>query len=262
MAPSPARLVIAPLLACLLVSCSRTPMLYPAPAIPVPSPPPAPLEEVWLEVDDVGRVCGWFEDGARSGPALVLLHGNGENLETLRLSGALRAFADLGFPSLAIDYPGYGSSDGKPSESRLVASAAAALEWMRQRHPDRPLVLVGWSLGAAVALQAATASPLDGVIAMSPWTSLAEIGRQHFPAWMVSLFARESYDSLEAAQTLELPVLVIHGALDNIVPVGHGRRVAAALPDARWVQVEGYGHNDLLGAPRVWEEMRRFLEAR
>jgi len=192
----------------------------------------------------------------------VFLHGNAENLETLRLSGTLRAFADLGFPWLAIDYPGYGRSQGKAAESRLVASTAAAVDWMHRRHPDRPLVLLGWSLGAAVALQTATGSAVDGVVAMSAWTSLREIGREHFPSWMVGLFARESYDSLDAASRIEVPVLVIHGARDNIVPVGHGRRVAAALADARWVQVEGYGHNDLLGAPLVWEEMRRFLETR
>jgi pimeloyl-ACP methyl ester carboxylesterase len=213
-------------------------------------------------VGDVGRVCAWFRDGGRPGPALVLLHGNGENLETLRLSGSLQAYSALGLPWLAIDYPGYGRSEGKATESRLVASATAAVDWMRRRHPDRSLVLSGWSLGAAVALQTATGTAVDGVVAMSAWTSLQEIGGEHFPAWMVRLFARDSYDSLTAAESIEVPVLVIHGALDSIVPVGHGRRVAAALPDSRWVQVEGYGHNDLFAAPLVWEEIRRFLETR
>ena len=69
-----------------------------------------------------------------------------------------------------------------------------------------------------MALQAATVSSLDGVIAMSPWTSLAEIGREHFPAWMVSLFARESYDSVEAAGRIKIPVLVLHGTRDTIIP--------------------------------------------
>lgn len=234
-------------------------MLYPAPAVPVPSPPPSPLEEVWLQVDGVGRVSSWYQEAGRPGPCLVFLHGNGENLETLRVSGALAAFSELGLPSLAVDYPGYGLSEGSPSEPRLVASALAAIAWLERRCPERAVALVGWSLGAAVALQAAARVPVDRVVAMSPWTSLAEIGREHFPGWLVGLFARETYDSLSVAPGLEMPVLVLHGERDSIIPVEHGRRVAAALPDARWVPVPGHGHNDLLGASVVWEKMRRFL---
>lgn len=234
-------------------------MLYPAPAILVPSPPPAPLEEVWLEVDGVGRVCSWFREGEGSGPALVFFHGNGENLETLRLSGTLEAFADLGLPWLAVDYPGYGLSEGKAAEPRLVASGVAATEWIGRRHPRRPIVLVGWSLGAAVALQTAVRTPVAGVVAMSAWTNLSEIGREHFPSWLVGAFVRESYDSLRAAADVRVPALVIHGGSDNIIPVEHGRRIAATLPAARWIEVPGYGHNDLLGASRVWDELRRFL---
>ena len=243
------------------MSCGRTPMLYPAPAVPVPSPPPPPLEEVWLEVTGVGRIAGWFQEGSGSGPCPVFLHGNVGNLETLRLSGALASFAEIGLPSLAVDYPGYGRSDGKPSETGLVASAVAAVDWTVRRC-RRPIVLVGWSLGAAVALQAAAESRVAGVVAMSPWTSLDEIGREHFPGWMVGLFARERYDSLGAASELDVPALVIHGARDQIIPADHGRRVAEALAGARWVEVAGYGHNDLLAAPIVWEELRGFLAAR
>ncbi len=242
-----------------LVACSGTPMLYPAPGVSVPSPPPEPLEEVWLEVEGVGRVHAWFRAGSRPGPSLVFFHGNGENLETLRLSGALEAFGGLGLPALTIDYPGYGLSAGKPHESGLVASGVAAAEWMRAREPVRPLVLIGWSLGAAVAFQVVGQVEAAGIVAMSPWTSLAEIGREHFPGFLVGALVRERYDSLAAAPTVRVPTLVLHGRLDQIIPVSHGRRVAEALPDVRWVEVDGYGHNDLLGAPLVWEELGRFL---
>lgn len=242
------------------MACGRTPLLYPAPAIAVPSPPPAPLEEVWLDVAGVGRVSSWYRPGSASGLSLVFLHGNGENLETLRLSGTLDAFAELGLPFLAIDYPGYGRSAGKAAEPHLVDSALAGIEWIEQRHSERPVALVGWSLGAAVALQAAARAPVDRIVAMSPWTSLGDIGREHFPGWMVGVFVRETYDSLGAAKSLDLPVLVVHGERDNIVPVEHGRKIAAALSASRWVGVPGYGHNDLLGARLVWDEMRQFLD--
>jgi len=208
-------------------------MLYPAPGIPVPSPSAAPV--------------------------LVFFHGNGENLETLRLSGSLAAFAELGFPYLAVEYPGYGRSDGEASESALVGSGVVAVNWMKAQYPGRPLIVAGWSLGAAVAVQTAARVEIDGLVAMSAWTSLAEIGRTHFPRWMVGLFVSESYDSLGAAPEIKTPSLVIHGTRDEIIPVEHGRRIAAALPQSRWVEVEGAGHNDLLGRRQVWDELASFL---
>lgn len=239
-------------------------MLYPVPTVAVPSPPPPPLEEVGIEVDSIGRVVGWYrptEDGAPHGPALVLFHGNGENLETMRLAGVLAAFADLGYPFLALDYPGYGRSAGEPSEPHLISAGSAAVDWMRARHPQRAIVAVGWSLGAAVALPLTARGETDAVVAMSPWTQLEAIGRDHFPGWLVGLMVRERYDSLEAAKRIDRPALVVHGARDRIIPVEHGRRVAAELPGARWVEVAAHGHNDLLAATEVWEELLRFLEA-
>lgn len=246
-------------------------MLYPVPAVPVPSPPPPPLEEVGLEVEGVGRQIAWHrpfsgssgepgaESASRGGPALVLFHGNGENLQTLRLAGVLTAFDDLGHPYLAVDYPGYGRSEGSPSEPYLVAGGRAAVEWMRRRHEARQVVVVGWSIGAAVAIQLAAAGEAEALVALSPWTSLEAIGSDHFPGWLVGLFVRERYDSLEVAPTIERPALVMHGARDRIIPVEHGRRVAAALPGARWVEIAGYGHNDLLASPEVWRELEAFL---
>ena len=76
------------------------------------------------------------------------------------------------------------------------------------------------------------------------------------------LSARNQNDSVEAAGRIKIPVLVLHGTRDTIIPIDHGRRVATALSGSKWVEVEGYGHNDLLGAPLVWTEMRSFLKAR
>ncbi|MDX1643053.1 MAG: alpha/beta hydrolase, partial [Thermoanaerobaculia bacterium] len=215
-------------------------MLYPIPAVPVPSPPPPPLEEVGLEVERVGRQVAWHRPFAEAaddrGPVLLLFHGNGENLETLRRAGVLAAFDDLGRPYLAIDYPGYGQSAGSPSEPHLLAGGRAAAAWMRQRYEGRQIVPVGWSLGAAVAIQLVAGGEAQGLVAISPWTSLEAIGSDHFPAWLVGLVVRERYDSLAAAPRVERPALVIHGERDRIIPVEHGRRVAAALPEARWVE--------------------------
>ncbi|MCP4659093.1 MAG: alpha/beta hydrolase [bacterium] len=243
-------------------------MLYPAPPFRVPSPPPSPLEEVALAFDSGDVAVGWaYEHPAadRSTPAVVFFHGNGENLETLRQAGLYEDLGALGIHFLAVDYPGYGRSSGKPTEAGLVASAEAGFEWIAERYPDQPKVLLGWSLGAAVAIQAAAhhGDRVDRLVLLSAWDDLEALAAVHYPPWLVGLGLDETYDSLAVASEIRVPVLQIHGTNDHIIPIAHGRKLyealAAAAPAVRFVAVPNTGHNDLLSRPVVWRELAAFL---
>jgi hypothetical protein len=240
--------------------------IYPAPRVSVPSPPPAPYEEVRLRLPEGGpEVVGWAwraPEAPPDRPAVLFLHGNGENLETMRQAGLLDELRGLGVPFLALDYPGYGRSGGRPSEEGLIAAGAAGLAWLAGRHPGREVVAAGWSLGAAVAA-ALAAEPRHGVsrlIALSPWSSLRDVARHHLP-FISGFLLRERYDSVAAAERIRVPALVVHGQRDGIIPFRLGARFAAALPSAttRFVPVPHAGHNDLLAHALVWREIERFL---
>jgi len=259
-----AAVLAVPLLAMPLLDAFARQSLYPAPPVRVPSPPPPPLAEVRLDTERGDAVVGWAGGaGAPPGaPVVLFFHGNGENLATLASAGLFEEMAALGVPHLAIDYPGYGRSTGRPSEEGLAAAADAALAWARREHPGRRVVAAGWSLGAAVAAALAARRPdeVAGLIALSPWTSLPELARRFFPAPLVRMALSDRYDTAAAAPRIRVPALVVHGAADAIIPADHGRRVAAALGgpvDHR--ELAGAGHNDLLAHPEVWEEIARFL---
>lgn len=238
-------------------------MLYPAPPVRVPSPPPAPLVEVALEAN--GRtVSTWHQPPAAAAPVVLMLHGNGENLETMRQSGLFADFASAGAGVLAIDYPGYGRSPGTPSEAGNLAAAEAAWSWLLGNSNDSPRVIAGWSLGAAIAAQLAARhnDEAAGVMLLSAWDRLDAVARLHFPGWMVNALLSERYDSIAAAKQITAPAILIHGDRDTIIPIDLGRTLYAAVPTQKqWIEVHGAGHNDLLARPETWQAIHAFLSS-
>ncbi|MEJ2084539.1 MAG: alpha/beta hydrolase [Acidobacteriota bacterium] len=246
----------------LLSGCSMRQIIYPAPAILV-GPPPAGMEEITLEMRRGATVVAWYRAGGLQNPgrpALLFFHGNGENLETMRRSGSLTELDGLDVPYLVVDYPGYGRSSGTPTEASVKEAGETALQWLVRRYPDRPRVVCGWSLGAAVAVYVAAGSEeVQGLIALSAWTSLADVAALHFPSWLTGFLLRESYDSAELAAGIDLPTLVIHGSRDEIIPAAQGRALSEAMPQADWLDIDAAGHNDLLSREQVWRAIVRFL---
>jgi len=235
-------------------------MTYPIPAGQVLKP--AEVDEVALTAVSGERLIAWLHadaDDPPDLPVLIFFHGNAQDLDSLWESGLMRRFRGLGVRVLAIDYPGYGPSEGRPHEDGLVESGRLALAWVRARFPEAPVALAGWSLGAAVAVQTARDGEAAGLILLSPWSSLPDVAAAHFPRWLIRLFVRERYDSLAAAPGIETPALVVHGEDDAIIPAAQGAALAQALPQSRWRPIPDYGHNDLMLSEDVWRELAEFL---
>ena len=201
-------------------------------------------------------------EGAPTAAAVLVCNGNGGNRS---LRAALAAeLSRMGLAVLLFDYRGYGGNPGHPSEEGLAADARAARAYLAGRaevDPDR-LVYLGESLGAAVALRLAVERPPAALLLRSPFASLAEVGRLHYPLVPVSLLLRDRYDSAARVGRLAAPLLVVAGGRDRIVPASHSRRLFAAAPEPkRLVVLEGADHNDhdLLAGPRLLAELRAFL---
>ncbi len=234
-------------------------MLFPAP--PAGYADPTAVKRVggsvqWLDLP-FGRVESWWlpaldaAPAERARPLVIYAHGNGELIDfwpdefaTLRRAG---------LHVLLVEYPGYGRSEGTPSAASVKATMLAAYDRtaVDPRVDRNRVVAMGRSLGGGVAAQLASARPLAALVLESSFTSVADLARRFaVPAWLI----RDRLDSAAVLRSFGKPVLVVHGRQDTIVPVAHGRQLAAI---ARGELHEfDCGHNDC--APQ-WELVLDFL---
>jgi uncharacterized protein len=237
--------------------------VYPSPPVRVQSPAPEPLREIAFQLSDGTKIIGWLDFWATHKPVVLFSHGNGENLQTVFDAGTFDQFRAVGVNLLVIDYPGYGRSGGKPSEALVLESGTAALKWIKREYPDLPVIVCGWSLGAAAAIQTVSSHPseVNGLIALSAWTSLPDVARTHFPGWLVKPLLKENYNSLEAAKNIRRPVLLIHGSQDQIIPAEQGRQLADSFPiPPDYIEISSADHNSLMAYPEVWQSIKTFID--
>ena len=234
-----------------------------------PSPPVLRLEERQVEIltPDGLHLTGWAIPAAADslGLWLLLFHGNAGNLSTEGRPEHDRQLRDLGLNILAIDYRGYGASEGQPSESGLYADAEASYRYLRDRlavSPDR-IVIYGHSLGAAVAIDLASRVDAAGLIAEGAFTSVPELGREFYPFIPVRWVTRSRFASIDKIHSIAMPKLFIHARADATIPMRHGLRLfEEAQPPKTFLEVAG-GHDDafLVDAAAYQDGITRFLRS-
>jgi uncharacterized protein len=216
--------------------------------------------DLQFEADDGERLHGWWID-ARTEPLghLLLCHGNAGNIGDRVLHAELLTAA--GFDVLLFDYRGYGRSSGRPSEEGTYRDARAALGCLlEQPGVDRARVIyLGESLGGAVAVELALERPPAGLVLLSAFAGVRELGRLHYP-FVPSALVPDAYPALRRIRELHTPLLVLHGDRDEIVPLSQGRALFEAAPGPKRIHFfPGLGHNDLVSLAGV--ELARVIAA-
>ena len=217
----------------------------------VPVPPAAAVlpgaRDVVLETDDGLRLAAWFVPAGDPGRGMAVLVANGNAGDRSMRAPLARALTARGLAVLLFDYRGYGGNPGSPSEEGLARDARAGQRFLVEEagfRPDR-LLYYGESLGAAIVTRLASEHPPAGLVLRSPFVDLASVGRIHYPFLPVRALLRDRYPLVEQLATVSVPVTVICGGADSIVPPEQSREVAEAAPTLhRVLEIPGLDHND------------------
>jgi fermentation-respiration switch protein FrsA (DUF1100 family) len=227
--------------------------------------PPFPYEQI-----DIAREAGvqqfaWAMRAGESDAGLwvLYLHGNATSVASQVNIAHYRLLRNAGLNVLAPEYRGFGGLSGSPTEATLQADARAAYDYLRntRRVPPHSIVIYGWSLGAAVAVDMASRTPPAAMILEGAPASLVDLTRQRYPFFPLRLFMRSSFDSIRKITMIPAPILFIHGAQDEVIPVTEGRRLQQAARGATMFVELGGGHLGVVdqSVAEMEEAIRTFL---
>ena len=203
-------------------------------------------EDVWFESEDGVLLHGWWVPHPDATATVLFCHGQSGNI--VSQASVLRAFRRLGVSALTFDYRGYGRSQSSPSESGIYRDARAAYHYLTTQLGQDPgrIVLLGHSLGGAVAVDAALDCEAAGLIIQSSFTDLRDAARSTIARAPLHYAARRQFRSIDKVQQLTLPKLFIHGEADEKLPVEYTHRLYEQASDPKQLLVvPRAGHSDV-----------------
>lgn len=227
------------------------------------SPKGLPVQDAWLQTSDGVKLHAWWIGADDAKFTFVAFHGNASNIANR--ADIYRFLHELPANVLAVEYRGYGQSEGKPSEKGLFRDAEAGLKYLEEtrRIDPQSIISYGQSLGSAVAAHLATEHPVGGVVLEAPFPSLGAMARKTLPFLPgAGVFVWRQFDTERALASIHVPVLVVHCTNDPVVPPEFGERVFAAAHEPKSIlRANGYCHEEAsLFAPEEYrEELKKFL---
>jgi pimeloyl-ACP methyl ester carboxylesterase len=197
----------------------------------------------------------WISAGSSDAPTVLYLHGNDKNIGGASDIDRVARLHSMGYNLFAVDYRGYGkSTGGAPTEAKAYEDAEASWDYLiRQRACDpKRTFIFGHSLGSAIAIDLAVHHPeAAGLIVENAFTSMVDMSELEYPFLPAELLLNQRFDSLSKIGNLKIPLLLIHGTWDKLVPYQMSQQLFKRAPQPKLLKlIEGGGHsNDAIIAP-------------
>lgn len=197
--------------------------------------------------DGINLHC-WWAPPPEGGFTVLHFHGNAGDLT--HRADRLKLLRNMGFGVLLAGYRYNGGSGGKPSEEAIIADARMVFDWLARHVPGDRIILYGESLGTGVALALAAEGRGRAVVLEAPYSSIVDVAASRYPLIPVRSLMKDSFDSMSRLQLVKVPVLILHGTDDRVIPIGFARRLKAFGGEQVVMhEYEGGGHTDLFDIP-------------
>ncbi|CAM2755625.1 alpha/beta hydrolase [Legionella worsleiensis] len=215
------------------------------------------LHSVAIRTADNMILHSWYKMARKNEPTLLYLHGNAGHIG-YRMP-LIRQFINSGIGVLLLEYRGYGGNRGSPTEQGLYKDAEAGLNYLIQHGIEpKKIVVYGESLGTGVATKIANKKRFCAVILQSPFTSLENLSRYHYPWLFISPW--DKYNSSKRIATMNAPLLILHGTKDQIVPYSEGLKLFhAAVQPKKIHTIDDYDHHNLWSSPNFSKVIIHFI---
>ena len=189
---------------------------------------------------------------------VFFLHGNSGNLQSWFTS--VDFYRRTNFDLFILDYRGFGKSTGTiDSEAQLHADVRAAWDSVASQYADRKRVIYGRSLGTGLAAKLAADVQPDLTVLVSPYVSLADIGKLRYP-WLPQFVMRYSMYTDGWLPMITRPVFILHGDLDSVIPIQQGEQLKQIRGGSEMLVVKGAGHNDIQQFPAYLDGLAERLQ--
>ncbi len=240
-------------------------LFHPRTAASVWEPPPAGarVEDVDLTSPDGTSLHAWWLKPSGWQPrdgAVLFFHGNAGNLSE-RGPSMVRWRDELGLAVLIVDYPGFGRSQGVPTEAGCHAAGESGHDWLTKQAgvPGERILLVGGSLGGTVAIHVATCRPYRALVLISTFTSFPDMAQKQFPWLPARWLVRNQMNNLKRIRGLKKPVFISHSTGDGLIPYWMGERLyEAAQQPKRLFTIHGRPHDEFV-PPDCFAALKAFL---
>ena len=221
---------------------------------------PTEIEKVKITtVDNINLVAWFYNKDIKKFKTILFFHGNAGSLENRTYK--LNHFKDLNVNFLIIAWRGFSGSEGKPSEVGLYRDAASAIQWLKLKGvTEKNIILYGESLGTGVAIEVAQNKKYAGIILESPYTSMVNLGKKYYPLFPVRFLLKDKFESFKKIKKISVPLLVMHGKLDRIVPFVMGKKIYELANEPKFFYFQEYGDHMLDYDEKLLSAIKEFIQ--